>query len=221
MVEELAFEATPRGELTDSAWTAWRAGLVEAIGTWRDPRTEPVLRAVLDGDDTDSLLIRVAAEAVGRLGTDAGAARLVELASTPGPKQAAVLAGMGGCRRVVAVDALTRALAANPDAETAVAIVKSLGTAGNWGAWSTPALDPLRGEEEAVRSKAARALVDAFTTWDGHVRRAASNALMVVDWAGTPALIAEARATAGADPVVLDALDALAARFAKNPARRR
>ena len=68
-----------------------------------------------------------------------------------------------------------------------------------------------------ARRPAAEALVRAFVSWDGEVRQAASNALMVVDEPSTPTLIETAKKSAS--PEQQPPLDALAHRFANNPAR--
>jgi hypothetical protein len=53
--------------------------------------------------------------------------------------------------------------------------------------------------------------------YGGDVRKAASNSLMVVDAAGTPSLIAAAKANA--EPEVQAALASLQQRFERNPTR--
>jgi HEAT repeat protein len=203
-------------ELTDSQWRALSVGLLEAVGALRDPRAEPVLVAVLEGSETDFSVVRAAASALGKLGTDAAAGRLVALAQLPGPKRLAILAGLGDCRRKVAADALAAALGESTDGKEARRLVEALGSIGSSWAWQTPGAGE-KSEEAAVRETAARALVAAFVRHEDGVRQAASNALMVVDWKATPAFVAEARQGAG-EKLAAD-LDALAARFERNPAR--
>lgn len=200
--------------LPAEAVTGARRDLVEAIGMLRDPKAIPVVAAVLD-KESDEALVRTAAEALARIGTDDAVLRLRgALARSIGVRANAILAGMGECRRESIAKLLADRLSAHPDEATARVLVRSLGSAGNAWAWKTM---PSRSEEAAVRAVAARALVDAFVRYDGEVRAAASNALMVVDDASTPALIAAARANAGGD--TSRALDALSSRFAANPAR--
>jgi RNase P/RNase MRP subunit POP5 len=163
-------------------------------------------------------VLRASAEALGRLGTDTAAARLVSLSEGDGDRREAVLWGMGTCRRTAVAQALADALHTGPPVVLAKRIVQSLGEVGNAWAWRTlPA--SARQEEREVRELAAQALLDAYLSFDGEVRQAASNALMVVDFSGTPALIRDAREDRSAAELAL--LDALAARFAKNPARAR
>jgi len=230
MLEQLALDGGDRVGVPDSAWLAWRVGLIEAVGSLRDPRSGPVLRAVLDRAGTGGArglsedefqVARAAAEALGSLGDDASAARLGELANRPGPARRAVLAGMGTCRRLVCTQVLAAALDGKLDAALAEEVVQSLGATGNAWAWKTPAVSEAagKGEQTAVRAAAAEALIGAFIAYgaDAGVRQAASNALMVVDFSGTPALVARARGAAA--PRDAAALDDLAARFARNPTR--
>jgi RNase P/RNase MRP subunit POP5 len=214
MLAEVSVDASPRGDLSESAWTAWRVGLLEAVGMLRDPRSEPVLRAVLDSPETNFAVVKAAAEALGRVGSDAAAAKLVAMAKAKGPKQAAVMAGMGECRRTKVAEALAAAIGARPDDATAKLLLRSLGNVGSAWAWKTPVI-AASGEEAAVRSAAAKALVGAFVAYEGEARSDATSAILVVDEASTPALIAAAKQKAS--PEARAALDALAARFAKSP----
>lgn len=220
MLEMLAFDGHAPSDLTPTAQAALRVGLVEAVGIVRDARALPVLaRIALRERDVD--MTRASADALGRLGTDEAFSALVtalqsaESGATPGGERVlALLAGVGSARRVDGVKLLTKRLDAHPDAATAKAIAKALGTAGNAWAWKTLASHK---DEGAVRDLAARALVKLYVAYPGEARTAASNALLVVDDVSTPALIADARRTASTDQAA--ALDELAARFAKNPTR--
>jgi hypothetical protein len=216
MLEHIAIESPARGDLQDTAWIAWRTGLIEAAGMLRDGRSAAVFAAILDSPETEFYVTRAAASAYGKLGTDEAAAKLVSMAKTAGPKQKAVLAGMGDCRRTVVAEALAQAIAAHPDEETARLVVRSLSDVGSSWAWKTPIVAQ-SGEEASTRAIAAKALVGAFVAYAGEVRQKASNALMVVDDPSTPGLIAAART--GASPDVQAALDKLAERFARNPVR--
>lgn len=217
MLAELAVDAPGRGDLTDTAWAAWRVGLLEAVGSIRDARSESVLIAILESPETDFAVIKAASEALGKVGTDRAAAKLVLFAkAATGPKQVAILAGMGECRRTVTTEALAKAIAAKPGQAAAKHILRSLGNAGSAWAWKTPVVQA-SGEETAVRKAAAQALVAAFVAYEGEVRKAAASAILVVDDPSTPALIQAAKA--GASPALAADLDALAARFAKSPLR--
>jgi len=195
--------------LTGSARRAWRVGLVEAIGTLRDPRVREVVAPLLD--DEDDLVVRVAAAAIGKVSDDASAALLISHLS-----REAVVAGAGTCRRRGMANALAAVVSRRASLSSVKAAVHALGDLGAAWAWNTKTL-VAPGEEGDIRSIAAAALVDAYVGFDGEIRQAASNALMVVDEPGTPARIASARSGASSD--TLAALDRLAVRFARNPAR--
>lgn len=217
MLEAIALEGGDRGDLTDSAWIAWRAGLVEAVGGHRDLRAAPVLQAILAGPEEDALVVRAAAEALGKLGTDEAVTALVAMAKAPGAKQLPVVQGMGACRRAGVAQGLAEVLAASTDRDLTLAAIRSLGDVGNGRAWKTPSVAVHAAEEDTVRATAAKALVGALTASSPTLRQAASNALMVVDHASTPALIAAAKASASDEARA--ALDKAAARFTRNPAR--
>lgn len=218
MLELLAFDGHVPADLSPTARAALRVGLVEAVGIVRDPRALPVLaRVALHERDVD--MTRAAADALGRSRTDEAFGHLVTALESAekaggGERVHALLAGVGSSRRADAVRLLTKRLDAHPDAATAKAIAKALGTAGNAWAWKTLSSHK---DEGTVRSLAARALVKLFVAYAGEARTAASNAILVVDDVNTPAVIADARRAAPAE--LATALDALSARFAKNPAR--
>lgn len=216
MLEHLAVAAPQRGNLTDTAWTAWRVGLLEAVGALRDPRAEATLMAIVDGPPLDFEEARAAAAALGKLGTDEAADKLVALAEVAGPKQRSALAGMGACRREVVAIALSDAIDAQPREADARLIIRSLGNVGSRAAWATPIV-AASGEESQTRQIAADALVRAFVMYEGETRKLASHALMVVDDPSTPDLIAAAKQ--GAPPMLAADLDRLAMRFADNPTR--
>lgn len=218
MLEAIAIDGEQRGDLTDTAWAAWRAGLIEAVGGHRDVRAQPVLLAVLEGPESDPMIVRSAAEAVGKLGTDDAVATLVSMATVEGPKRLAVVDGMGACRRAAVADALVSVVGGAQSDELALAAVRSLGDVGNNRAWKTSSVAVWANEQEAVQSAAAGALVKVLaTTGNQGLRKAASNALMVVDYAGTPALLTAAQTSASAEAKAV--LEAAAKRFERNPAR--
>jgi hypothetical protein len=218
MLEQLALDAAPRGQQwTDSAWTALRCGMIEAVGSLRDLRSEPVLTSILTAGGAGHEVTRSATEALGKLGTDGAVTVLTGLASAPGPGQASVLQGLGYCRREGCVQVLVDVLAVTDDIVLAVTLIRSLGDAGNAWAWRFPA-GKVAEEEAPVRSASAQAVMDAFVRFDGHVRQVAANMLMVIDHAGTPAMMTAARI--GAEPGLQADLEAFEARFARNPARR-
>lgn len=211
LLEQAAFEGS-RGDLTDSAWLAWQIGVLETIGMIRDERSLPVLEGALKANSRPEL-VRAAAEAIGRLGTEKAAKLLVSV-SADSVRGGAVISAMGSCRRLVVAQALANHAGRTSDEKTAVAIAKSLGDVGNAWAWETPAVRAIAGAEEgAVRQVAADALLQLFVRFEGPARQAASNALVVVNSPTTAGAIdALAREAA---PQTKTALAELSRRLAK------
>jgi hypothetical protein len=215
MLEEIAVDADPRGDLTDTAWLGWRVALLEAVGSLRDPRSAPVLVAVLAGPESDFLVLKSAAAALAKEGTDRVVKKLLDLVAKPNDRRLAVLAGMGHCRRTAVAERLGQALAEAATAHEANVVAHSLGDVGSAWAWETPGV-AASGDGDATRSTAAQALVDGFVAFDdAAVRKTITQAVLVVDWHETPAMIAAARG--GADPGTQAALDDLAQSFADSP----
>jgi hypothetical protein len=211
MLEMLAIDP-PRGVPASTA-PSLRRELIEAVGLLRDARGLPVLSAILDDATEDEATTRTTTEAIARLGTDEAASKiLAALSVAKDDRTRAIVAGMGECRRPNVTQALGDRLRATTDDATARFAARALGRAGNAWVWKTAAD---RTDEARIRETAARALVDSFVRRSGEERDAAANALLVVDFATTPALIAEARK--GASPETAKALDGLAARFARSP----
>jgi hypothetical protein len=216
MLEELALDAAPRGALTSSAWRAWRISLLEAVGALRDSRARGVLAAILDSGEGDSLVLRAAAQALGKEGSDAAANKLIALSqSASGARRRAILAGMGHCRREIVAEHLADALASTQDHRNAKILARSLGDVGSAWAWETPSVQK-SGEEDATRANAAEALVRGFVAFDdAELRERFTQAILVVDWQATPSLIASARR--GASQELRAALAELERRFADSP----
>lgn len=213
MLAELAVEALPRGDLTDTAWLAWRIALLEAVGSIRDPRAEATLTAIVDGPETDFAVMKAAVEALGKVASDTAVARLIALSKTAGPKQKAAFAGMGECRRAKVAQALSQLVGARPGEASAKLLIRSLGNVGSAWAWKTPAV-AVSGEEAAVRSTAAKALIGAYVAYEGALRHGAGDAILVVDDPSTPTLIEAAKK---ANPALTADLDNLAQRYANSP----
>lgn len=216
LLEHAAFKSPARGDLPDSAWIAWRVGVLEALGMLREPKALPVFAAVLNDRSAEPEVIRAAAEAMGRLGSDEAAQLLVKAAADSW-RSDQVLSAMGSCRRLLTAQALSTAAATVEDDERAVLLAKSLGEVGNSWAWKTPALSAHATEESAVRQVAAEALLKLFLRFDGRARQAASNALMIVDAPTTASLIDAA--SAEASPELAVALRELKRRYGQNPTR--
>jgi HEAT repeat protein len=215
LIDAVAFTGGEHPDIAGSAWSTYRAGLLEALGMLRDPRALPVLSLVFASNEDDPLVIKSAAMAIGRLGSDEAVDLLVLAAGASGAKQRAAVLGLGESRRVKAAEALA-SLGDGASDELLSATVSALGQVGNAWAWKTPAVAQ-SGEEEGTRRIAAAALVRAFVAHPGETRKAAEKALLLVDAKETPALIESAKS--GASPESSAALDALAVHMAKNPTR--
>lgn len=215
LLDEAAFSGH-RGDLKDSAWLAWQVGVIESLGTIRDDRALPVLEAALRSHQKAEL-VRAAATAIGRVGTDDAARLLIAQSSDP-VRGEDVRAGMGNCRRLVVAQALAAHAQAVSDERSAVVLAKALSDVGNAWAWDTATVrNGAPAEEGAVREVAAAALVDLFTRFDGPARQAASNALLVVDASTTHEVIDAA--SREAPEATKSALAELSARLHRNPAR--
>lgn len=215
MLEMLAVKGPARGDMTSTAWTTLRVGLIEAVGIQRDGVAEPVLTKILE-TDSDYWVVRAAAEALGRIGTDSAAAKLVSLAEKPNQRRMAVLSAIGNARRPVVAQALSKIVASATDRRTTRLTIQALGDVGNTWAWKTPALSKT-GEGGSVRSTAAKALIDTFVRLygDKELRVELQKSILLVDDPATPGLIEAAKS--GASPELAQALDALRQKFEKSP----
>lgn len=216
MLNELAFDAKGKGALTDTAWQAWKLGLLEASSMLRDARSEPVYVAVLEGAESDAALVKAASEALARLSTDTAASKLVALSKKTGAKQVSIVTGMGHCRRAVVADHLASMLAGASDADLVKGLARALGDVGSAWAWKTTTVQQAApGEEAKTRLAAAKALVDAYATAPTAARDMLMKAVLVVDHPQTGALVASAKKSASASGQKL--LDELLAKFQASP----
>lgn len=203
LVEAIVSTGSVAPEAPRSAVVAWQTGLLESLGDRRVLATEPVLIAALEAA-TEPEVIRSAADGLGRLGTDGAATALIAAASKrEGAARQAVFAGMGSCRRTAVAAFLARQLAlASTDSER-LALVKGLSRVGNEWALETTGGTPAKNEIPAIRQLAASALVKLYAESQGHLRQAASDAVLVINAPETKVLLAQLRAK---DPAAIDAL---------------
>ncbi len=195
----------------ESAKIALRAGLIEAAGALSIADAAPLWRSILDGG-SEHYEVRAAAEALGRVASESDVAHMAALVRTRGAKQEAIIAGATSWRRIEIARAIGDVVATNPDAKIGMTCAHALGDIG--GSWLK---DASTSSMLAVRGEAARQAVRLYVASSAEVRTAASDAVMTIDSPDTSAIISAARAAASADQN--KALDALAARFAKNPVR--
>jgi hypothetical protein len=191
--------------------------LLEAVGSLRDARSRPVLIAALESNERDFAVLRAAANALGRESSDAVTTKLLALESSlKGDKRRAVWSGLGNCRRTLAAQRLAAVLSGASARKDLEILARALGDVGSAWAWETPAVSK-SGEQAAVRSAAAQALVEGYAAHfdNQEVGELLTRAVLVVDHPDTKALIAAAKS--GADARLAAALDALATRFDDSP----
>ena len=194
MLSALAIEAPSRA-LSDRERDALTAGMLEAVGRLRDPRSAPVLRAALEGSSKDPVVKRAAAEALGRLCGDADLALLIKHAAAGDALQVASIHGLGQCKRVESAQHLAATLDSATDDATAAAAAGALGLVGS--SWAWKAMGPAsEATGLAVREIAARALVKAFALRGGEVRARIGKSMLEVEHPILPELIEKARASA-------------------------
>lgn len=218
ILSEIALDGSPRVSSQDPTGLAWKVSLLEALGSLHDERSKEVLKAVLDGPETEFSIVRAAAAALGRLRTDDVVEWMVERSRRSGEKQLGILAGMGFCHRAASALRLGEALLATSSDREAVVLAEALGTVGSAWAWKTRSISA-SGEEETTRSTAARTLVKGFVAFEAPLTRIRiQQALLVVDWPETPTIIAESKT--GAEPETVAALDELQSAFESSPFHR-
>jgi HEAT repeat protein len=217
LLEVVALDGRTRGDLRDSAWSALRAGAIQAIGSIRDSRAVPVMTAILASDEGDFLVRRETAKALGRMGTPAAAAVLLAESAETRSNHAAVLDGMGWCRRVEVAAQLSKQ-AKTADAQTLPHLLTALSDIGNGWAWKTSEVRENAEQEMQVREMAGKALLSAWMRLDGELAIEARKGLLVVDHPDTLTWIAQARTAAA--PEIGARFDQLAERVKRSPFRR-
>jgi hypothetical protein len=215
MLEALAFDAPREPANTPVEKQAFAAGLLRAVGTFRDPRATAVLHAAFELGPADARLRGEAAEALGRLGGDAELATLVQHTAAGDPLRQAAIQGLGECMRLESAQHLTGLLAAQPDEATAAWIARSLGNVSSSWAWQARERthQSTAAQGLAVRTESTRALLTAYATAGQKTRERIEIALGMAEHPEAQALLLQARSKA--DAKANPAYDALATRLAK------
>ncbi len=221
MLSGLVFEAprTRDGHVpygTAAEQQAYVKAVLESVGRFRMPIAAPVLYASLMHGN--SAHWQSAADALGRLGGDAEARALIDLASADNPRQLAAISGLGECRRVDAAAALASLLGKHPQGEQLAMVADSLGrVASAWGWQAMGAGKAAMGLE--VRTIAAKAAVQALATYsDATGLEQVRQALWMAEHPETVAMLQAGGQNAAAD--VRLRLEALARRYQIYMARR-
>jgi len=194
MLEALAL-AEPAGLAdSDEEKTALANAMLQAVGILRDRRATPILVAVFEHGHRRALsgTAREAALALGRLGDEEAFAVLAKHTATGDPRRLAAIAGLGQSRRLDGAQHLAALGTSERDAGALVAIAHALGIAASSWAWQAMGSDAAD-LGLAVRTTAAKALVDLFVRHAGDVRVQAGKSLLMAEHKDTRELLLGAR----------------------------
>jgi hypothetical protein len=212
LVELAALDGPARDGATDVEWNALRVGLLDAIGTAKEPAAAPVLRAAFERS-ADAPAQATAAIGLGLYG-DAEVGLLLQHAVANDPLLHAAVSGLGASHSARAVERLGELLDHASGAATEE-LAAALGEAGSSWVWATGRVGSAA-EGSSVRQVAAAALVRNYARLDEGSAHALEHALKRVDAPQAPALLAgaatQARAAGSADAAAR--LDQLATRLA-------
>jgi hypothetical protein len=220
LVNELAGNGAPQGDLSASAWQGWRVSLVEALGMTRNAALAPMLRATVAKFRGDAHVMRASIVALARLGDNADVDLLVKAATSEKNTPAIQLNALGEHRRVKMAQTIVKLLDGNKwsNAEKR-ALLHALGKIGNAWAWKTSAIKRT-GEGAEVRGIAAKKLLEVFLNdRESSVRKRAGKSFILVSAPNSPALFKAARLSSPKDGPAIDALDKLAASYGKSALR--
>ena len=198
---------------------AYTSAAIESLGYYRAANVAPVVRAILLSAAEPTW--KVAAAALGRIGTDADLQVLSDLGKTAGPRQMAALYGLGECKRIEAAKVLAAQLAVTTEPSAVTVVAGALGRVASAWAWQAIARKLPAKEAEAtdVRTVAAKALAQALlTTTDGDAVEELTQALQMTEHPAMSAILAEVRGHA--DAVGAARIDVASARYASYIKRR-
>jgi hypothetical protein len=185
-------------------------GAIEAVGVLKDTRSAAVMKAILDGNESNAAIARAAAESLGQLESDDAVAFLAAHAIAGDRRERAAIAGLGFARTATSVSALRARLAARPDAETTEKVADAM--AFNGSSWAWVALGPARADEGlALRGELSNELAAAYPQFQGRAREAIGRALLAIDHPSAPNRLAAL--SNGADPALRADLQALQQRW--------
>ena len=188
LVEAAAFNGEVEDGLQPSALMAWHVGMLEALGSMREPALRALFSTVL-ADEKRLEVARAAASALGKLGDDTSLELLVASAQGHGSTAKAAQLGMGDCRRLKAAQALGRALAESTDVPHRLGLIRSLARLGSPWAWQTTRGAPPVVEQAGIRRALAEVLVPVYLKSQGDERQHAFDALVELDAPETVVLL--------------------------------
>ena len=190
--------------LAPTTRTIFLVSAIEALAAMKDRRALAAYHQIVDGLETEPLIVRAATQAIGALDTEEDASYLIARAQPGQPRELAAIAGLGYCRRTSAATHLSARLDAHPAATETAAIAEAMGWLGSSWAWT--ALGPQRAAEGAqLRDRLAASLVAAYPNYSGQERQAIGEALLLVEHPATPNRLAQLRAHADV-PLAADLL---------------
>ena len=144
------------------AWRAWRVGLLEAVGRLRAAESVPTVLAILESSDPHDRVHRTAASAVGRVGDPQAIEAVIDIARRDAPKRAAIVAGLGDARRLVALEYLLEVAGDDDQVGLHPVAARAMGDWANQMAWRTPGRAPYLSEWEKGRHLVIDHLVAAY-----------------------------------------------------------
>ena len=205
MLEALALDAPPRGDLTDAEWDALAIGMMEAVGVLRDTRARPVLHAAFAAKGLRPAVLSATARALGRLGGDPELALLVKHAKAGDPLELHAVEGLGQARRLESAKHLAARLADSKDADVSRMAARSLGILGS--SWAWRALGPSAEKTGLeVRRVCADALAKGMARQSTKIRTTLAESILMVQHPDTVALLGAARPAKGSAAQAIDAL---------------
>ncbi|MEM9691685.1 MAG: hypothetical protein AAGA56_04015 [Myxococcota bacterium] len=216
LIEAIAFRGWERGRSTHNDWAALRAGMLDALGSYRDSRATAVLvEALRIAQRAD---VRAgAARGLGHVCDDQASRTLMRASQQPALRRAGWI-GLGHCRREESVRRLAAELGQTRSQRDVVLLGRALGHAAS--SWGWAADGPARQREglrarEAATVAAGRAIVKFGG--DVEVRRSLSVALTMAAHPEARRLLAAPRRQASV--AVAEQLDAVIATIERRSRR--
>ncbi len=207
LLEKLALQTDAHPDLSETAFTGWRLGVIEALGRLHEERAVPVLAAVVKGPESDADLLKATTLALARIGTKEA---LEPLFSAPADKRLFALAALGDARQELTAEFLAKELARETNPAAQGVLIEALGRLGSSWAWATPTR-AASGQGEAARTIAARALVQVAPRIGADLKGDLELALAMVEHEKTREMIAVEKSRVS--PADARAFDALKLRF--------
>jgi hypothetical protein len=200
LLEAAVFEGPLPDGLAPSAILAWHVGLLEALGSSRNGKLLPLYEAVVQNDARPEV-IRAAAEAAGKLGSDEAMAVLRVAVAGVGGDAAAL--GLGECRRLAAAQLLAARTREVAPGLMQLKLIRAMARLGSPWAWQTAQGAPPAAEANAIQSVLVQTLAQLYVGQQGDARQHAADALVQIN---APHTVAELQKMRARDVAAVDAL---------------